>query len=134
MTEVQLIEMAARLGAAEAEQLDGERISQAVLARLASEPVRASTPVRWIARPVLAVLAAAALILLAVRLTSSPSSPTPPTSLSVLHELDELNASELESLLETLPLSAAATVHPEPAAYDDLDATSLERLLRSLEG
>ena len=51
-----------------------------------------------------------------------------------LHELDDLTASELEVLLETLPPSADAAAHPDPASLDELDAQSLERLLRSLEG
>jgi len=138
MTEEELVQTAARLGAKEANALAGERIAQAVLARLAAEPVRPATPVLVLARRWAIGLAAAASVLLVLRLivgTPSPRSvPSPLSSLSVLHELDGLNAAELEGLLETLPPSAAAPAHPEPAAYHDLDPKNLERLLHSLEG
>jgi len=135
MTEEQLLQAAARLGEDAVRELDGERVARMVLERLASEPevpVRPNRPrvVRWS----LGVAAVAAAILLFMRLPALPTSRTSPSSPSVLHELDDLTVSELQVLLETLPPAADAATHPDPASFDQLDAKSLARLLRSLEG
>jgi len=45
----------------------------------------------------------------------------------------QLNVS-LEFASSARPDAAAAAAHPDPASFDELDAKSLERLLRSLEG
>ena len=140
MTEDELARTAARLGDRVVQSLDEQRLARAVLARLAEEPSDSSPTTPRLRRGLLVALAAAAAILLVVRLTvTSPSAPaTGPESagpsLTVLHELDDLSAAELEVLLETLPPPAGAAVHPDPASFDDLDAKGLERLLRSLEG
>jgi len=136
MTEEELRHAAARLGEAAVRDLDGERVARIVLERLATEPmlpVRRIRPlvVRWS----LAAAALAAALLLFMQLPTAPTAPTPPSSpTTVLHELDGLTVSELQVLLETLPPAADAAAHPEPASFDELDAKSLERLLRSLEG
>ena len=138
MTEEELIQTAARLGTEAVRQLDEERISQRVLARLKTEPAEAVTPIRRGWGYGLAGLAAAAAVVLVLR-SSAPTSASSAISAaapsaSVLHELDDLSVSELEAVLESLPATAGATAHPEPASLENLDAKSLERLLRSLEG
>jgi hypothetical protein len=135
MTEAELLKTAERLGNDAVRGLDAERVSQRVLARLATEPIVAVTPIRrsWVYG--LAGLAAAAILVFALRVVpGGPTSPTTPTPLTVLHELDDLNVSELQAVLESLPVEAGAPTHPEPASLNDLDSQSLERLLRSLEG
>ncbi|HEV8149762.1 MAG TPA: hypothetical protein VGP61_06215, partial [Gemmatimonadales bacterium] len=69
MTEEQLLQTAARLGRDALAGLDSERIAQTVLARLATEPDEAVRPVRRMAPRVVAILAAAAAILLVIRLS-----------------------------------------------------------------
>ena len=136
MTEDQLLQAAAKLGEDAVRTLNGQRVARVVLERLAtepSEPARRIRPivVRWF----LGVAAAAAAILLFMRLPSTASLLSSPSSpVTVLHELDDLTASELQLLLESLPPAADAAAHPEGASFDELDAKSLERLLRSLEG
>lgn len=133
MTEQELEQTAARLGADQAKAVDPDRIARQVLARLAAEPavVPPIRPpiVRW-----LVGLAAAAALALVVR-AITPSSLSSPSSLSVLHELDDLGTSELEAILESIPATAEAIPpFPETDPRNDLDSTSLARLLRSLEG
>jgi len=134
MTEEELLQSAAKLGEDAVSGLDEQRVARAVLERLASEPVatprRVGSTVRWLA----GVAAVAAAVLLLVKPPTPPPGAASPASLSVLHELDDLSASELQLLLESMPASAAAPAHPDPAPLDELDTKSLERLLRSLEG
>lgn len=133
MTEAELLQTAARLGESAVRDLDHERVARIVLERLASEPVRRVRPLAL--RVFVGVAAVAAALLLFVRLPPAPTAPSlPAVPVTMLHELDDLTASELEVLLETLPPSADAAAHPDPASLDELDAQSLERLLRSLEG
>ena len=137
MTDEELNRAAAELGSREVAGLDGERISRHVLARLQTEPAGAVRPILPIARRIGLGLAAAALIVLMVRLSlggeraALHESPAP---VSLLSELDGLNVSELEQLLESMPPASDASVSPEPVTIDELDIKSLERLLRSLEG
>jgi len=133
MTEEQLIQLATSVGNDTIRELDSERIARVVLERLATEPVGRVGRSRAIAiRVSLGVAAAAAAILLFMQ---SPAPPTPAKEpVTVLHELDDLTVSELEVLLETLPPAAGDAAHPDPASVEELDAQSLERLLRSLEG
>ncbi len=138
MTEEELLRQAARLGEHAVEHLDEAQLAKTVLARLATAPAVAERPLHrrhWVVG-----LAAAAVILLVVKL-SLPGGESPPDSAevtapaaSVLHELDELTIPELEAVLESLPPPVSMTAHPESPSLDGLDARSLERLLRSLEG
>jgi hypothetical protein len=139
MTEEELLRTAAKLGDSVARALDEQQLARRVLARLASEPSE-TLLLRRPRRRWLLGLAAAAAILLVLRLAIQPAvnSPAGPadaaTTQTVLHELDDLSTAELEVLLETLPPAAGAAVHPDPGSFDELDAKALERLLRSLEG
>jgi len=137
MTEDELVRTAARLGTAQAETLDPARVAERVLARLASEPAEVRPLPRRVA-PWFVGLAAAAALLVVLRLTvlsTSPTSPTSPSARSVLHELDDLGTGELEEILETIPVpTAALSPAPEAAPLSELDSIHLERLLRSLEG
>ena len=134
MTEEELLRAAARLGEDQAGQLDSGRISERVVARLASEPA-AVHPIRRPAVRWLVGLAAAAGLVLLVRLAVMPSPTSSPPQLSVLYELDGLGTVELEEILETIPVTAAALDPGSDAVpWKDLDSTDLERLLRSLEG
>ena len=134
MTEAELVRTAARLGTAQAETLDPARVAERVLARLASEPAEVRPLPRRVA-PWFVGLAAAAALLVVLRLTVLSTSPTSPSARSVLHELDDLGTGELEEILETIPVPTAALFPaPEAAPLSELDSIHLERLLRSLEG
>ena len=134
MTEDELVRTAARLGTAQAETLDPARVAERVLARLASEPAEVRPLPRRVA-PWFVGLAAAAALLVVLRLTVLSTSPTSPSAWSVLHELDDLGTGELEEILETIPVpTAALSPAPEAAPLSELDSIHLERLLRSLEG
>ena len=135
MTDEELVRTAAELGERETRGLDAERISRRVLARLESEPVVAERPgASWLRRAAYGLAAAAAIVLVVRFSVGGPRVTAPPAALSVLPELDSLGTAELELLLETLPPATDSTAHPEPAALNELDVKSLERLLRSLEG
>ena len=135
MTEAELIRTAARLGTDQVGALDPDRVAERVIARLAAEPAAKVLPLRRRVAPWLVGIAAAAALLIVLRLTVLPSPPSPPTSLSVLYELDNLGTYELEEILETIPASATESAPaPGKMPWSDLDSDKLERLLRSLEG
>jgi len=133
-----LVRTAHGLGADVAAALDTGRIAEKVARRIADAgPVarpRVAAPVaRW-----LIGLAAAAALVLAVRPWrfggSVPNPAHPVAAVSVLNELDDLTPAELESVLEGLPTAAEAVPHVESVPFGDLEANDLERMLRSLEG
>ena len=129
-----MVQVAAGLGRGVARRLGSARIADTVARRLASEPPPRRTLVGRTARLLAAGMAAAAAIAVFGSTRLDPPLLDSPATQSVLHELDELNPAELETLLESLPPEAGATAHPEPATVNELDTSSLERLLRSLEG
>ena len=138
MNDTELEQLARTLGNRAVDSLDPERIAEATRRRLAAEP--APGPVIW-RRPRYwaTVLAAAAAVLLVLRLTlpgptTQPSTAEGAPAVPFLTELDALSPAELEFVLETLPPATESTVHPEAAVYEELDIKSLELLLRSLEG
>lgn len=140
MTEQELERTAARLGEAEVRFLDPERVAERVLARLAREPMAVVRPLHRRLTTWLGGLAAAAAVLVTLRLTVlSPAARAPDraTALTtnVLTELDGLGARELEELLEAIPAPAGQIgPNPESVPWAELDSGSLERILRSLEG
>ena len=139
MTEQELERTTERLGEAQVRSLDAERIADRVLARLAAEPAGEVRPLHRRVTPWLIGLAAAALVLVALRLTvlAPADSSGRPTALTttVLQELDGLGTRELEEILEAIPAPAGDIgPNPESVPWSELDSSSLERLLRSLEG
>jgi hypothetical protein len=134
-----LREIAQRLGTRAADRLDVEQTAQAVLRRLAEEP-RATRPV-W--RPLWLSLAAALVLLLGASLVWFPRGgrPTvavggPATSASVSAALDvnDLSADQLREVLSTLDQSTDEDTGTLEPGVDDLSASELRALLRSLEG
>jgi len=135
--EWRIVAAARRLGDAAAQRIDPDRVHRAVLLRLASERRAA----RWRRGGWLAGLAAAAVLVLMVRVGSRQASAGPDTTPSatvVLHvplaELEALNAEELESVLDGLDEPLGAGAAPDAPRLGDLDDHQLERVLRSLEG
>ena len=134
--ELEMLAAARRLGASQLAGFDPARVSAAVRRRLDFEgreaPTRAGR--RWMGW--LTGLAAAAVIVFAVY-TGMPKSPNRETRVvplvSVLPELDGLNAPELEEVLQSIPLASEALEHVDMAPLTDLDASALERMLRSME-
>jgi hypothetical protein len=133
MTDLELERLAAQLGEKPAEALDAERVAARVLARLEQEPVVSLNPagraIRWVG-----ALAAAAALILAVRLAVAPDASEPSGSqVTVLQELDQLGADQLEEILQSMPVTVSA-LPLETVPLQELDSIRLERLLRSLEG
>jgi len=138
-SEWRVVSAAAAVGA-RLPELNIARISARVRERLA-EPatsiesgLRARGRGRWTNWAI--GLAAAAMLVLAVRLTRKPPTPVPPIAVEsalVLSELDELSASELEEVLTELDGSGGVP-GADGSGLGDLTADELERVLRSWEG
>lgn len=136
--ELDMLGAAGRLGTARLSGFDAGRVAARVRDRLAGEADHAPNSrraVRW-----LAGLAAAALLVLAVRLGGPsgrggpvPASPGAPAEVSVLHELDGLSEPQLEEVLASIPPSTEALDRVELAPLTDLNTTDLELVLRSME-
>ena len=138
--EVAMVAAARRIGAAQLAGFDANRVAAGVRSQLRTQPDNAPRriprhPGRW-----LAGLAAAAAVVLAVRLgiPTSPGSsrgadhPLPAVG-SVLHELDGLTEPQLDAVLHSIPPASEALDHQDMALLSDLNATDLERVLRSME-
>lgn len=135
-----MLSTARRLGADRLAGFDPDRVAMRVRARLAGEAQEPPTPRvrhpgRW-----LAGLAAAAVVVFAVRMgvprnpeTSGGGADRGPATASVLYELDGLSEPQLEEVLESIPPAGEALDHLEMASLDDLDADDLERVLQSME-
>lgn len=120
--------------------VDPARISARVRARLAAEPANESTVIpirsarrgRW-----LMGLAAAAVLVLAVRAVVRPPAPVDPglaaPTGTVLSELEELSSNELESVLGDWDEEQVGTPAAGVPGLSDLSADELERVLRSWE-
>jgi len=131
--ELEILAGARRLGADHLARFDPGRVATVVRGRLAAEPVAAPArvvrhPGRW-----LAGLAAAAALVLAVRMWIPNAGPTSFAVVSVLHELDGLNEPQLEEVLQSIPPVTGALDHVEMVPLSDLNASDLERVLRSME-
>jgi hypothetical protein len=130
--EWRLVQHGARLGSAVPAPLV-DRVIDGVRARLASAAAaerRAVQPIRaWRrSRRWIIGLAAAAVLILAVRFTASRSSDAvEPTA--ILTELEELTATELETVLGDLETAGPA----DDGRLGDLDADELERVLQAWE-
>jgi hypothetical protein len=138
--EWQLVQAGYRLGATDLSDFDPARVVAAVASRLASVPaVSASRSVPRVGRWMIGIAAAAALVMLTVRLTAPEATrdvvrpEQVAADVAVLHELDVLNAAELESVLETIPTTAGEAIHVEVTPIGELNATDLERVLQSME-
>ncbi len=116
--------------------LDPARIATRVHRELAESrpdvlPLTRRRPVRWALG-----LAAAAAVVLAVRLVGPSRGPEPAAAVVpgvVLSELDDLTGQELASVLEVVEGDRPGPSIVEPG-LGDLTADELERLLRNWEG
>ena len=138
--EVDIIAAVRRIGAAQLAGFDPARVAAGVRQRLAAAPAEAPVraarhPGRW-----LAGLAAAAVVVLAVRTVipkgrGRPAQTGQPATavVSVLPELDGLSAPQLEEVLQSIPPAAETLDHVEMAPLTVLNASDLERMLRSME-
>lgn len=137
MTEQELEQVAAGLGARPADAIDTDRIAARVLARLEEDPILAMPRSRGVVRWLAGLAAAAALLFLAGRFLGGPGRfPVEQTAThaTVLPELDRLSVDQLEELLQAMPVVNASTLPIEKMPLQELDTMNLERLLRSLEG
>jgi len=135
--EWQLAQTAQRLARRAEALIDPDRVADHVMRRLAESPARGiGRRLRWVG----VTVAAAAAILLVVRVTSTPSPEMMPVVASVppdglfLRGLDSLTVEELESVLVSIdqPIAAVSTI--DAYEWQSLDDHELERLLREWEG
>jgi len=135
--EWQLAQTAQHLARRAEALIEPDRVADDVMRRLAESPARGiGRRLRWVG----VTVAAAAAILLVVRVTSTPGPDTVPVVASTppdglfLPGLDSLTVEELESVLVSIdqPIAAVSTI----GAYEwqSLDDHELERLLREWEG
>ena len=134
-----LQEVARRLGARAAEQLDVERTAEAVVARLRTEP-RAEVRVLGRIQPAWLRIAAVLLLLIGASVVAlnvrgpQPTTLLPPASAG--GELSELSGDELRIVLAALqePGAERQGVSLQDVGLEDLSALELRALLESLEG
>jgi len=136
--ELQMTQAARRLGVAQMTGFDPQRVADGVRHRLATTPVTGPTPGSRRVGYWLAGLAAAAAVVFAVGIgtRNSPAGGVVPVqlaALSTLHELDGLGAPELEEVLRSIPPASEALGHVEIAPLNELNASDLELVLRSME-
>jgi len=115
-------------------EVDAERMSGAVLARLAAHPARVPSLHR--SRWIVGLAAAAVLAIVALQAGSGNRTESAPAAApTVLSELDGLTHDELLTVLDALdPLPVEAGAVPETVRLGDLTPGELERVLRSMEG
>ena len=125
-----LVRAALPLGARVEAEFDAAGAARAVSARL-----RRAATIRWPApRYLVGLAAAAALALVVVRPVQSPAAGPAAAETRFLPELDSLTLDELTRVAEGLetPLTETELIEGQPLF--ELDATQLERVLRSMEG
>jgi hypothetical protein len=134
-----LHELARRLGARAADQLDVERTAQAVVARLRTEPRAAVRVLGWIRPAWLRIAAALVIVVGAGVVARSLWERQPATTASATAagtELNDLSADQLQQLLAVVgqPGGEQETVPSPDVSLEDLSALELRALLESLEG
>jgi len=133
--EWELVTAGAELGRVQGEAIDADGITHVVVARLAADRRRR----RWVRAGWGIGLAAAASLLLFVRLGDMPDQHSEPVAQAVtpgipLAELDGVEPVVLEEILATLDDGAADDGTLEAPGFSDLAPSELERLLRNMEG
>lgn len=130
--EWRLVSAARRLGRAQSAGIVPDRVAAAVIERLARAPAEPTR--QWPRRAgwVVAAGVAAVLALAVLMTTRDPASP-PGLTITVLHELDDLTPAELEAVLETIPPAADEPLYVEAAPLGELSVPDLERMLRDME-
>lgn len=135
--EWQLAQTAQRLARRAEALIAPDRVAEGVMRRLAESPARGiGRRLRWVG----VTVAAAAAILLVVRITSTPAPDAVPVVASAssdglfLPGLDSLTVEELKSVLVSIdqPIEAVSTI--DAYEWQSLDDHELERLLREWEG
>ncbi len=139
--DARLQDLARRLGAQAAEQLDVERTAQAVVARLRAEPRTHGRPWVWMQPVWLRIAAAVVLLVGAGVVVRAVRGPAPPHGAALVEpagaELSDLSTAQLEQVLQEIAGGGRAgdeeTPAPQDVSLDDLSAPQLRALLASLE-
>lgn len=128
LDDARLREIAQRLGARAAEQLDVERTAAGVLERLRKEPARRRVPL-WVP-----IAAAIVLLLGGAELWRATHRPEPVVA-AAGYDLKTLSADQLRDLLQVIdqPFDVDS-VTAEDTGLDDLTPAELRTLLATLEG
>jgi hypothetical protein len=129
-----LHDAAQRLGERAAARLDVERVAQAVVARLREQPESTRT---WRVRAVWLRVAAVAVLVVGGVLLVRPGTVRHTSDLAIIDGLSDLSPDQLEGLLQTWEQgneSGVLSVTTQEAGLEQLDASQLRELLRSLEG
>ena len=136
MTEERMIELARKLGARAAEQLDVEATARNVVARLREQPVRRTV---WVQQTWLRIAAALVIVVgsaVAVRQILPVRTQSHAAHL-IADDLDDLSADELRDVLgsfDELMTTDSIAVPEDSTDLRALDAQQLRSVLRALEG
>lgn len=140
--EWRIVSAARLLGGSAARQIDATALTGKVIAGVRAAEQRS----RWTRAGWMSGLAAAAVLLLVLRINLPPSRPaaeppdtstvavTPVTGALPMAELDALDEEQLQAVLEHLEAAAGSLDGNVAPRMSELDDQQLERVLRSLEG
>jgi hypothetical protein len=138
MNEERMEQLARRLGARAAEQVDVDTVARQVVERLRAQPVSRAT---WI-QPAWLRMAATVVVLLGGGVLIGRLIPGrgPGTSNHAAHyvadDLNDLSAAELRDVLASFDdiLNTDSVAVPDTTDWRELDAQQLREVLRALEG
>jgi hypothetical protein len=132
--DVELEQLARRLGTRAAERLDVERTAAAVVARLRTERARQRPrwmQSGWLRAAAVALLVVGAGLVVRQRFLTHPA----PADQYVREELQDLSTDQLREVLGSLDRTLSeATIEPADDGLNDLTTEQLRVLLQSLEG
>lgn len=133
--EWELVQAANRLGEKVGRRIDGGRVSQVVLGRLASVQAARRRSRAWSAAGLAAAAAIAGLIWTGSSVDRTTRAPVPVAALQIpLPELDSLQPAELDSVLQAIDEAGAQGSTLDSPDLGELDNGELETVLDYWEG
>jgi len=137
MNDAKLEDLARPLGVGAAERLNVERVAEAVVERLRTEPIERRGSSRWWMQPTWLRAAAVVVLMVGVGLVVRGRMQTGSRHPAhyIAEELQDLSTSQLREVLGTLEATLEAAAPPSSDDdLNDLTTDQLQTLLRSLEG